>query len=246
MQPVRKSLSIIVPAFNEAAGIAKTIETIEQYAAERFEPFEIIVVDDGSRDATAGIVDALRESVPQLRLIRFPVNRGKGASVREGMLAAASELLLMCDADLSTPIAEVETLLPWIGSGADVVIGSRALEDSLIHVRQRRYRESMGILFGVVTRLLTGVAFRDTQCGFKLFTRKAGRLIFGLARINRFAFDVEALLIAHKAGLQVREAPIQWSNRRGTTVRLLADSLSVACDLVRIRRNDRTGIYDAR
>ena len=241
-----KSLSIIVPAYNEAAGIAKTIETIKQYAAERFEPFEIIVVDDGSGDATAGIVGALRESVPQLRLLRFPVNKGKGASVREGMLAASSELLLMCDADLSTPIGEAETLLPWIGSGADVVIGSRALEDSLIHVRQLLYRESMGKLFGVVTRLLTGVAFRDTQCGFKLFTRKAGRLIFGLTRINRFAFDVEALLIAQRAGLQIREAPIQWSNRRGTTVRLLADSLSVAYELVRIRRNDRAGIYDAR
>ena len=248
MSPVApwKSLSIIVPAFNEAAGIAKAIDEIQKYAGRRFDSFEIIVVDDGSRDATAGIVGALQASIHQLRLIRFHVNKGKGASVREGMLSAASDLMLMCDADLSAPIGAVEMLLPWIAGGADVVIGSRALKDSRIRVRQPPYRELMGKLFGVATRAVTGIALRDTQCGFKLFTRKAGRLIFGLARINRFAFDVEALLIAQRAGLQIREVPIEWSNSRDTRVRLLADSLSMACDLIRIRRNDRAGIYAAR
>lgn len=245
-EKLRKSLSIIVPAFNEAAGIAKSIDEIKRYAEGRFDAFEIIIVDDGSRDATAGIVGALQAAVPQLKLIRVPFNKGKGASVREGMLAATSDLLLMCDADLSTPIGEVETLLPWIAGGAAVAIGSRGLKDSRIHVRQPQYRESMGKLFGVAVRALTGLALRDTQCGFKLFTREAGRLVFGMTRINRFAFDVEALLIAQRAGLQISEVPIQWSDSRDTRVRLLADSLSMACDLIRIRRNDRAGIYAAR
>ncbi|MHB8834561.1 MAG: dolichyl-phosphate beta-glucosyltransferase [Candidatus Methylomirabilia bacterium] len=242
-QPARKSLSIIVPAFHEAAVIAATIDEIKRYVEARFDPFEIIVVDDGSRDATAGIVAALRESVPQLRLIRFPVNKGKGASVREGMLAASSELLLMCDADLSAPIGELETLLPWIDNGADVVIGSRALKDSRVHVHQPLYREAMGKLYGVAMRLVTGTALRDTQCGFKLFTRTAARQIFARTRINRFAFDIEVMVIAREVGLRIEEVPVQWSNAPDTKVRLLADGFAMVFDLIRIRVNELTGIY---
>lgn len=240
---LRRSLSVIVPAFNEAAGIAAALAGIRRYAEARFDSFEVIVVDDGSRDATAGIVAALQGSFPQLRLVRFPVNRGKGASVREGMLAATSELLLMCDADLSTPIGELETLLPRIEGGADVVIGSRALQESRIHVRQPLYRESMGKLFGVAMRMLTGTPFRDTQCGFKLFTREAARAIFRLTRVNRFAFDVEVMVIARTAGLRVEEVPVQWSHAPDTRVRLLTDSLSMALDLVRIRVYELAGAY---
>ncbi len=240
---LRKSLSVVIPAFNEAARIAATLDEIRRYAAGAFARFEIVVVDDSSRDATAEIVASLQGSVPQIRLLRFPVNRGKGASVGEGMRAASSELLLMCDADLSTPIGEMETLLPWIGRGADVVIGSRALKDSRVQVRQPLHRESMGKLFGVAMRTMTGVSFRDTQCGFKLFTRQAARRIFGLTRISRFAFDVEVMVIARATGLKVEEVPVAWSNTPDTKVRLFGDSLSMACDLVRISINDRTGAY---
>lgn len=242
-QQARKSLSVIIPAFHEAAVIAATIGEVGRYVEARFDRFEIIVIDDGSRDATAAIVTELRGSIPQLRLIRLPVNKGKGAAVREGMLAASSELLLMCDADLSTPMGELETLLPWIDNGADVAIGSRGLKDSRIHLRQPLYRESMGKLFGVAMRLVTGTAIRDTQCGFKLFTRAAARQIFGQTRIDRFAFDIEVMVIARNAGLRLVEVPVQWSNAPDTRVRLIADSISMAIDLIRIRVKESTGTY---
>lgn len=231
------AFSTVIPAFNEADRIGPSIQRVWDYLRSRYGAggFEMIVVDDGSRDSTVAVVEQFMARAPELRLIRFSQNRGKGAAVRAGMMAATGEAVLFSDADLSTPIEEVEGALRLLADGGDVVIGSRALAGSRILVRQHRLRESMGRLFNYLVRILLQIPFRDTQCGFKLFRREAAHAVFQRARIDGFAFDVEAVLIAMQLGYVVCEMPVRWINDPASKVTMSRHPAQMFADLWRIR-----------
>lgn len=239
------SISIVIPAYNEAARLEATLNSVLAYLrSSAFRPFEVVVVDDGSTDDTAQMVERFRAAHPEVRLLRNPGNRGKGYSVRHGMLEAAGDWVLVSDADLSAPIEELDKLLAAARDHqALVVIGSRALDRSLIAVHQSPFRENAGRIFNLLVRLIAGLPFRDTQCGFKLFERRAAREIFRRQRIDRFGFDVETLYLARKLGFRAREVPVRWSHATGTKVRMLRDSLNMFLDLARIRGHDLRGLY---
>ena len=236
-----ENLSIVIPAYNEERRLPATLDRILAYAERSPVPVrEILVVDDGSRDGTAALVEARGGIV---RLVRNPGNRGKGYAVRQGMLAAAGDWILSTDADLSAPIEELEKLVATARrENAVVAIGSRALDRKLVKVHQPLMREISGRAFNVVMRLVTGLPFRDTQCGFKLFRRDAAREIFPRQVEDGFSFDVEDLLIAHALGLRSIEVPVEWSNVEGTKVGLMQGIKSFA-DLVRIRARAVRGDY---
>ncbi len=194
-------------------------------------------MDDGSRDATASVVEKLQQTHPPVRLLRNPGNRGKGYAIRHGMLEARGEWILYTDADLSTPIAEIAKLYAAaVQQKADVAIGSRALNRALVEVHQPVFREYSGRFFNLVMRTVTGLQFRDTQCGFKLFRAEAARQIFPLQKQDGFSFDVEDLVIAKKLGLRAIEIPVRWANVEGTKVRL-TQGLKSFTDLVQIRKD---------
>ncbi len=190
--------------------------------ARAYPSVEILVVDDGSRDGTAALVESVAREDRRVRLLRNPGNRGKGYSVRHGMLEARGDWILFSDADLSAPIEELDKLLPAaIENRAQVAIGSRALDRSLIGVHQARSRELIGIALNRVMRLATGLPFADTQCGFKLYHRDAARLIFARQQLDGFSFDVENLFIARVLGIPATEVPVRWNNVEGTKVGIM-------------------------
>jgi dolichyl-phosphate beta-glucosyltransferase len=233
------NLSVVIPAYNEALRIEPSLQRVWNYlrVCHGEGRFEIIVVDDGSKDGTATTVEEFRAKAAEVRLIRFPHNRGKGAAVRAGMLAAIGDAILFSDADFSTPIEEVEGALKLLQEGGDVVIGSRALAGSQVLVRQTLLRESLGRLFNRLIRAFLRIPFRDTQCGFKLFRREAARAVFQRARTDGFAFDVETLLLALQLGYVVREMPVRWINDPESRVNLLRHPAQMLGDLWRIRRS---------
>ena len=236
---MRPDLSVVVPAFNEAARLPRTVARLEHHLAAR--SYEIVIVDDGSTDGT---VEAARAAARrELTVLRNEGNRGKGYSVRRGMLAARGARRLMSDADLSTPIEELGRLEACLDAGHDVAIGSRALEGSRIEVRQPWYREGMGRLFNVFVRTLALPGLHDTQCGFKLFSGSAAEAVFSAARLDGFSFDVEALFIARHLGYRIVELPVVWRNDAATRVGLLGGFRAFP-DLLRIRMNDWRGYYD--
>ena len=200
------------------------------------------MVDDGSADET--VERARQAGGPAITVLANGRNRGKGHSVRRGMLAATGDLRLMCDADLSTPIEEFPRLLSRLDDGHDVAIGSRALPDSRVLVRQPLYRESLGRLYNLLVRLLFLSGLHDTQCGFKLFTARAARLSFEPARLDGFSFDVETLFIARRRGLKIAEVAVTWRNHAASRVGMAHGALAFF-DLLRIRANDLLGRYDA-
>ncbi|MBN1939759.1 MAG: glycosyltransferase family 2 protein [Candidatus Aminicenantes bacterium] len=200
---------------------------------------EIIVVDDGSTDRTAEVAAEVLRGRPNDRILRRKENRGKGFSVREGVLEAAGRLILFSDADLSTPITELETLLAGLAEGSDIVIGSRALPDSDIRRRQNRIREGMGRMYNFLIRLWVMNGIRDTQCGFKLFRRKAARDIFSRLRTDGFGFDVEALYLARRLGYAIGQVPVVWINSPQSKVRMFRSSARMIRDLFRVRRFHR-------
>jgi glycosyltransferase involved in cell wall biosynthesis len=238
------SISIVVPAYNEERRLPSTIDALVAYLAGRGFAFaEIVIVDDGSTDATAALVERRRAENPSIRLLRNPGNRGKGYSVRHGMLEAAGEWILFTDADLSAPIEELDKLETAAGGErAEVAIGSRALDRSLIARHQPGLRETAGRFFNLVMRLVTGLPFRDTQCGFKLFEARAAREIFRRQRLDGFGFDVEALFIARRLGFRVAEVPVRWSDVEGTKVSTL-NGLAAFVDLARVRLHQWSGKY---
>jgi len=202
------------------------------------------VVDDGSADGTARVVEEFARSRPEVRLLANGRNRGKGYSVRHGMLKATGEWVLFTDSDLSAPIEEARKLFEAARrEGALIAIGSRALDRSLISVHQSWFRETAGRIFNLIMRALTGLPFHDTQCGFKLFEARAARDVFGRQRIERWGFDAEVLFIARKLGYKTVEVPVRWSHAEGTKVRMLRDSLNMFIDLWRVRWNHLRGLY---
>jgi glycosyltransferase involved in cell wall biosynthesis len=246
MNQVPPELSVIIPAFNEEKRLGRTLTRIRDYfAAHSAGPggIEIIVVDDGSTDGTARLAEDYAREIPSLRLVSNEENRGKGYSVRHGMLEARGRIALFTDADLSSPIEESEKLLAAIRAGNDVAIGSRALDRSLIAVRQSRFRETAGIIFNGFVRLFTGLPFEDTQCGFKAFVRERSRIVFEQQRTERFGFDPEILFLAQRHGLRSVEAPVRWAHDPDTKVRVLRDSLLMFADLICIRWNALIGRY---
>ncbi len=226
-------LSVVIPAYNEEARLGATMDRLLGFLRERFSGLELIVVDDGSTDGTARLVQ--EAGAPEVKLIRLERNRGKGFAVRRGMLEASGDPVLFTDADLSTPIEELEKALACLSSKADVAIASRSLPGSDVQVRQTFLRESMGKTFNFFVRIVSGLPFIDTQCGFKCFTRAAARAIFSRATLDSFAFDVEALMIAKELGLNVRDFPVRWRNSPDSRVRLLDDSTRMLVDLTRLR-----------
>lgn len=239
-------LSIIIPAYNEEKRLPRALAQIRDYFA-RVRPdageIEIIVVDDGSTDGTVKIVEEWAPQEPFLRLVRNGENRGKGYSVRHGMLEARGRITLFTDADLSSPIEESAKLLAAIAAGNDVAIGSRALDRSLIEIHQSPYRELAGIIFNGFVRLFTGLPFHDTQCGFKAFVREPSRIVFEQQRIEGFGFDPEVLFLAKRHGLRAAEVPVRWSHDTATKVHVVRDSLRMFGDLVYLRWNWLLGRY---
>jgi dolichyl-phosphate beta-glucosyltransferase len=236
-----ETLSIVIPAYNEEQRLPATLDRITAYSEHStLAVAEILVVDDGSRDRTAALAQA-RQGI--IRLVSNPGNRGKGYAVRNGMLAAKGDWILSSDADLSAPIGELEKLIAAARKeDAVVAIGSRALNRKLVKVHQPMMRELSGRAFNLVMRMVTGLPFRDTQCGFKLFRKDAAREIFSRQVEEGFSFDVEDLMIARKLGLRSIEVPVEWSNVEGTKVSLTQGMKSFA-DLVRIRSRAMRGNY---
>jgi len=232
-------LSVVIPAYNEALRLPATLERVHRFLEARAEPFELVVADDGSTDATAELARAAPFPV---RLLREPRNRGKGHAVRTGMLAARGARRLMTDADLSTPIEELARLEAALAQGFDVAIGSRAVAGARIEVHQSAYREAMGRLFNRVVQALLLPGLEDTQCGFKLFTAAAAADAFAACRQDGFSFDVEALYVARRRGLRIAELPVVWRNDAATRVGFAKGALAFV-DLVRIRLAAARGRY---
>jgi len=235
-------LSVVIPAYNEERRIGPTLERVVAYLGEHRWQSEILVVVDGSRDRTAEIVRRVATPLP-VRVLDSGVNRGKGSCVRRGMLEARGDFRIFSDADLSTPIEEVERLVATVADGYDVAIGSRRLPESRV-VRQPWWRQAMGRVFNACTSRLLATGVRDTQCGFKLFSADAASRIFPRQRIEHFGFDVELLWIARRLGLRVAEVPVTWVDDPRSTVRPIADAARMLVDLVRIRHADRKGLYE--
>jgi dolichyl-phosphate beta-glucosyltransferase len=241
--------SIVIPAYNEDKRLGRALGRLRDYFASwqmDLGQIEILVVDDGSTDGTARVAGEWASALPSLRLLSNGENRGKGYSVRRGMLEARGRIALFTDADLSSPIEESEKLLAAIRAGKDVAIGSRALDRSLISLHQSRLREFAGIIFNGFVRLFTGLPFHDTQCGFKAFVREPSRIVFEQQRIERFGFDPEILFLARRHGLRAAEVPVRWAHDEATKVRVLRDSLLMFGDLVLIRWNWFLGRYPRR
>ena len=236
--------SIVIPAYNESERIALTLERVLAHVRERNWSAEVLVVNDGSSDSTADIVRRFAAQHGNLALIENPGNRGKGYSVRNGMLHASGEVVLFSDADLSSPIEEADKLFAALAAGADVAIGSRWLRTELQTQRQPLHRQLLGRVFNLLLRVVLGLHYRDTQCGFKAFTRRATHLIFPLQHIERWGFDPEILFLAHKFGLKVQEVPVQWAHREGTRINPVRDGLRMFLEMLKIRWFSISGKYD--
>jgi dolichyl-phosphate beta-glucosyltransferase len=235
--------SIVIPAYNETARIERALSSVSGCIRERGWDAEVLVVDDGSIDNTASLVEAWARRHPEVRLIRNGQNRGKGYSVRNGMLRAAGEIVMFTDADLSSPIEEAERLFAAIHSGADVAIGSRWLIGKRIVHKQPLYRRIFGRCFNALTRSIMRLPFADTQCGFKAFRREAAQLVFGLQRIERWGFDPEILFIGIKRGLQITEVPVTWGHDERSRISYLRDGMQMLLELAYVRWSALRGRY---
>ena len=235
--------SIVIPAYNESARIGATLHEVVNCVRERGWDAEVIVVNDGSTDDTSRLVLDFALTAPEVRLIENPGNRGKGYSVRNGLLQARGEIVMFTDADLSAPIAEAERLFAAIRSGADIAIGSRWLESGRQTHRQPLYRQFFGRCFNLITRTVMGLKFADTQCGFKAFTRAAAQTVFQLQTIERWGFDPEILFIAIKRHLRIDEVSVSWGHDARSRMSYLRDGMHMLREMAIIRWNALLGRY---
>jgi dolichyl-phosphate beta-glucosyltransferase len=226
-------LSIVIPAYNEEGRIGATLDKVLGYLDGKSFVWEIIVVDDGSNDNTTGVVKAYGDR--GVVLLSNNSNRGKGYSVKRGVMSARGDHILFSDADLSTPIEEIEKMFEYIEQGYDAVIGSRGLEQSNIVKHQPWYREGMGKAFNRIVRLATVDGFVDTQCGFKLFKREAAKRVFDQQKLHGFAFDVEIVFLLVKHGYRVKEMPVSWTDSPLSRVRIFRHPLQMFIDVIKIR-----------
>ena len=237
-------LSIVIPAYNEAARLDHALERVTTTIQTNGWDAEVLVVDDGSTDETPEIVDRWMQRFDRLHLVRNPGNRGKGFSVRNGMLQAAGEVVLFTDADLSAPMEEAERLLAALEAGADVAIGSRWLDREKQTRHQPLYRRFFGRCYNWLTRTVMGLPYKDTQCGFKAFRRPAAQVIFRLQTIERWGFDPELLFIARKLGYRVVEVPVTWGHDERSRMSYLRDGMQMLKEMAEIRANSLRGRYD--
>lgn len=236
-------LSVIIPAYNEEKNISFTVKEIIDYLKEKKFSWEIIVVDDGSKDRTFDITNVLRGQNPRLIVLKNTENRGKGYTVKRGMLTAKGQYRLFMDADNSTKIFEIDNFLKAIEQGADIAIGSRHIIGAKLDVPQPLCRRFLGWIYRVLCRMLLQVSVSDFNCGFKLFSKDAAEHIFNKIFMDRWSFDTEIIFLAKKLGYRIKEVPVSWQYTGTSAVRPLRDGIRSYLDLLRIRRNDKTGIY---
>jgi glycosyltransferase involved in cell wall biosynthesis len=239
---VPPELSIVIPSFNEELRLPGTLSQISSYIRSSKRETEVIVVDDGSTDRTSDVANSFQREIHRLRVVRNKNNRGKGYSVRRGMMEAHGRIVLFTDADLSAPIEEADKLLAALADH-DVAIGSRAMDRSLISIHQSPFREYAGIVFNFIVRTTLRLPFVDTQCGFKAFRRDRCQVIFEQQRIERFGFDPELLYLARHHGLSAAEIPVRWAHSPASKVSMLRDSVQMFLDVFVIRWNALSGRY---
>jgi dolichyl-phosphate beta-glucosyltransferase len=237
LQPNKPYLSVVVPAYNEENRLGPTLEAAQSYLSRHYPDFELLVVDDGSTDATAGLVAQWHEKDPRIQLLQYDGNHGKGFAVRYGMMHSTGDFALFMDADLATPIEEVEKVLASARAGADVAIGSRDVPGSVLERRESILRELGGKIFNRIVQTFAVPGIRDTQCGFKLFRRSAVQRIFAIAKEDGYAFDVELLFLARRLGLKIDEVPIRWHHHDGSKISPVRDAVRMLKGLARIRSN---------
>jgi glycosyltransferase involved in cell wall biosynthesis len=236
--------SFIIPAYNESERLATSLPKVFAYIRERQIQAEVIVVNDGSSDGTAEIARSFASRYPATRLLENPGNRGKGYSVRNGMLHAHGDVLLFTDADLSSPIYEATKLFAAIEGGSEVAIGSRWLEAGLQTERQPWYRQLYGRLFNLALRMVLGLKYRDTQCGFKAFARAAAQTVFSRQRVERWGFDPELLFLANKFKLRTVEVAVEWAHDHRSKINPIRDGLKMGVEVLAVRCNDLRGLYE--
>ena len=235
-------VSVVISAYNEEKRIGLTLRQIHEYMKKKKYEYEPIIVDDGSSDGT--LTEIRKTSLPGLTVLKNRINRGKGHSVKRGLLQAKHPLVLFSDCDLATPIEELEKFVKYVRKGYDAVIASRNLKDSNVIVKQPFYRQILGKTFPLLVNAFVLKGFKDTQCGFKLFRTEVARKIVKYQTSERFSFDVEILLIAGKMGLKVKEVPVRWIDRKGSTLNTFRDTPLMLYDLIKIKYNDLTGKYN--
>jgi dolichyl-phosphate beta-glucosyltransferase len=235
-------LSVIIPAYNEESRIYRTLKSVNEYLSKQPYEYEIIVVNDGSKDKTADIVRDAQKEIQNLRLIDNSENRGKGAAVNQGIMSARGKIRLFMDADNSTTIDHIERMFPEFDAGYDVVVGSRRVRGAKIAVHQNIIRESLGRIFNLIVRIITDLPQKDTQAGFKAFSEKASIEIFPRQTVWRWAFDVELLVIARNLGFKIKEIPITWVNDPKTHVKL-SGMINMLIEVIKIRLNEIKGRY---
>ncbi|HJU06837.1 MAG TPA: dolichyl-phosphate beta-glucosyltransferase [Nitrospiraceae bacterium] len=239
------NLSVVIPAYNEAERILPYLTNITSYLNRRGQPYEVLVVDDGSHDDTAVRVSAFRLDEPAVRVMRLPRNTGKGAAVRMGMLEARGDLRLIADADGATPIEELERLESRVRHGADLAVGSRSLasQDRRYSVNARWHRSVLGNCFNGIVRRLGVNGISDTQCGFKLLRGTVARDLFSVGRVNGYGFDLEILYVAQRRGYRIAEVPVNWNEQAGSKVRIVRDGMQMIRDLLAVRHHYQQGYY---
>lgn len=238
-------LSVIVPAYNEELRLLPTLERLHAFLSAQPLRYEILVVDDGSKDGTCGVVEKAMETIPNLALVRQSPNAGKGAAVRRGMLAARGQIRVMCDADCSMPPEQLPRLLaPIIACRAEIAIGSRYAEGAKTDVAQPKYRVMWSRLCNKVIQRSLVPGIRDTQCGFKAFTAEAARNLFASATINGWAFDLEILALARRRGFAIEEVGVEWKDDNRSRVNPLKDMWKVIREALTIRKNIKSGLYN--
>ena len=227
-------LSVVIPTYNEEARIGKTLDTVVSFLKSQHYSSELVIVDDGSKDHTLTVIRDQLKDYPH-ELIVSPENAGKGSAVKQGMLKSKGQFVLFTDADLSTPIEEINKFLPYLENGYDVVIGSRALKESNVKRHQNFLREGMGKIFNRIARLCAFRGIEDSQCGFKSFKQTAAKDLFSMQKLHGFAFDAEILYLAQKRNYKIKEEPITWCNSPQSRVRILRDPIKMFFEILSIR-----------